>query len=80
MATTIRVSETTRDRLRGQAAERSMSIGEYLTWLADEQARRDRFAALRRAIRATSPDERTSYERETEAWERRDAVDWPTDE
>jgi len=46
---------------------------------ADDQARRDRFIALREAIRATSPDEMASYERETAAWERRDAVDWPAD-
>ena len=26
-----------------------------------------------------SPDEMASYERETAAWERRDALDWPAD-
>lgn len=69
--TTIKVSSDLRDRLKAQAAARHRTLGEHLEALAREETRRERFAAVRDAMRATPPDEeylRDSREWQSDAW------------
>lgn len=67
-STTIKVSTDTRDRLKTQAAAAHVSLGEYLSRLADEGERALRFEALRTAISRTSDADRRTYEAETMTW------------
>lgn len=85
MPTTIKVSNELRDRLKAQAAEQGLTIGDHLAALADEADRRERFARLRRQIAATPPALRSTYLDEVGAWDAvaggglpaEDFSDWP---
>lgn len=55
-ATTIKLSSTLRDQLKEQAQSHGRTLGQHLQALADDQARRDRFAALARAMADNPPD------------------------
>ena len=52
--TTIKVDLGLRDELKAQARVRGRTLGEHLQALADDEARRQRFEAVRRAM-ASSP-------------------------
>ncbi len=66
--TTIKVDSQLRDRLKAAAAEQGHTIGAHIELLLDDEARRHRFEAVRRARAATPPDE--DYLREAEEWQR----------
>lgn len=66
-ATTIKVSTELRDRLKQHASAHHRTIGEHLDALLAEEARRERFAELRRKMAETPPD--LPYETETEQWQ-----------
>ena len=73
MTTTIKVSNEVRDRLKGQAALAHRTLGqhlEHLEHLASLGEREARMAALRTAMRATSPEDLASWHEETSAWDR----------
>jgi hypothetical protein len=70
MTTTIKVSNEVRDRLKGQAALARRTLGQHLEYLAGLGEREARMAALRTAVRATSPEDLASYREETHAWSR----------
>jgi hypothetical protein len=70
MTTTIKVSNEVRDRLKGQAALAHRTLGQHLDYLAGLGEREARMASLRAAVRATSPEDLTSYRDETAAWDR----------
>lgn len=67
--TTIKVPSEVRDVLKSQAREHGRTLGDHLTFLAAEEARRQRFVELRRAMAESPPDE--AY--------RRDALGWQSD-
>jgi len=77
MTTTIKVSNETRDRLKAQAAAAQVPLGEYLTRLADLADRRDRLAAMRRAIDSTGEAELAAYRAEAAEWAQANLVDPP---
>jgi len=70
MTTTIKVSNEVRDRLKGQAALAHRTLGQHLEHLANLGEREARMAALRAAMRATSPEDLASWREETSAWDR----------
>jgi hypothetical protein len=75
--TTIKVSVTTRDRLKAQAQAAHKTLGAYLDELASRADRDHRFRILKQQIAATPPELMASYLRETAEW---DAVAPPVDE
>lgn len=70
MITTIKVSGEVRDRLKGQASRAHRTLGQHLEYLANLGERETRMAALRGAIRSTSPEDMASWREETSAWDR----------
>ena len=70
--TTIKVSMTTRDRLKTQAAAAHQSLGAYLDGLADIADRRSRMESMRLSIAATREADMASYLAESDEW---DSVD-----
>lgn len=68
--TTIKVSAEVRDRLKHQASAAHRTLGEHLAHLAELGERQARFASVREAMEATSPEALASYRDETHAWER----------
>lgn len=69
--TTIKVSRELRDLLKAQAAARHRTLGEHLEALARDEARHERFAAVREAMHRVPPDEeylRDSLEWQSDAW------------
>lgn len=66
-ATTIKVSSDLRDRLKSSAAAHGRTLGAHLEVLLAEEARRERFARLRRQVADVPPDER--YRLDLAAWE-----------
>jgi hypothetical protein len=70
MTTTIKVSNDVRDRLKGQASLAHRTLGQHLEYLANLGERDARMAALRAAMRATSPEDLASWREETSAWSR----------
>lgn len=67
--TTIKVATATRDRLKaGARAERS-TREEFLERLITGHERRERLAAMRSAVEATSSDVMQAYLAESELWE-----------
>lgn len=73
--TTIKVSTTTRDRLKTQARRVNRSLGDYLIDLADEADRRARLESLRIAIADTPSKARSALARETDEWQRTELSD-----
>lgn len=73
--TTIKVSRSTRDRLKAQAAAAHLTLGELLEKLADDADRAHRLAALGAAIAATSDRDMASYVGEVEHWENTELAD-----
>lgn len=70
--TTIKVSSSTRDRLKAQAKQAGRTLGDHLAHLADAAEKRDRFDRLKRQIAATPAVLLESYADESAEW---DAVD-----
>ncbi len=73
--TTIKVSITTRDRLKKQAAAAEKSLGAYLDDLASRADRAERFRILSTQIDGTSTELLESYRAETELWARAESAD-----
>ena len=73
--TTIKVSSTTRDRLKAQASAAHRTLGAYLDDLADLADRQSRFAGLKRAIGETSAPDLVEHADETAEWERAEWAD-----
>ena len=67
--TTIKVTSSTRDRLKEGARSRGLSLGAYLDRLAADAERQQRWDALREAIASTTTAEMASYAAETAEWE-----------
>lgn len=67
--TTIKVSRSTRDRLKAQAAQKHRTLGEHLDALADTAERDARFRLLREAIAQTSAEDLSSWKAEAASWE-----------
>lgn len=67
--TTIKVSTRTRDRLKSQAADAHVSLGEHLEHLAERADRDARLATLRDAIASTSTEVAEGHAAETAEWE-----------
>ena len=65
-ATTIKVSSGLRDRLKAQAHAHGRTLGEHLEALVEDEARRDRFAQVRRSMAQSPPDE--EYHDEARDW------------
>lgn len=65
-STTIKVSVELRDRLKAGAAAHGRTIGQHLEKLLEEDARRQRFAELRRAMANCPADE--GYHAEAADW------------
>ncbi|ANS79868.1 hypothetical protein SGUI_2472 [Serinicoccus hydrothermalis] len=75
MLTTIKVPAQVRDRLKAQAGEAGITLGQYLADLAARGEREERFRRLKSQIAATRPADRASWEQETSAWERAELGD-----
>ncbi|MGC5616820.1 hypothetical protein [Georgenia sp. Z1491] len=67
MTTTIKVTSDLRDTLKAQAAARGRTLGEHLAALAEEEARRQRYARVREAMAANPPDQ--DYLDEVREWQ-----------
>ncbi len=67
--TTIKVSSDVRDRLKAQAVERRVTLGEHLARLAELGDRQLRLEAMQKAIAATPTEMIDSYHQETEFWD-----------
>lgn len=74
-ATTIKVTEDLRDRLKVQAARTGVTLGAHLAHLADVEDRHWRLASLRAAIAASSTEDLASHAEEAHAWERTELAD-----
>jgi hypothetical protein len=72
--TTIKVSMTTRDRLKAHAEAAHQSLGAYLDGLADLADRRARMEAMRLAMTTATDSELASYRAETGEWDSVDAA------
>ncbi len=66
--TTIKVSTTTRDRLKEHAERAGVPLGVFVDRLLDETDRKERFERLRAQIGGMTPEQRASYERERDEW------------
>jgi hypothetical protein len=66
--TTIKVSVATRDRLKAHASAAHITLGDYLTQLADHADRRARMAGMAAAMRGVSAEELRDYRREAAEW------------
>lgn len=73
--TTIKVSTTTRDRLKAQARAANKSLGDYLVELADLAERQSRFESLRKAIDESDPAALRDHASESAEWERTELSD-----
>lgn len=73
--TTIKVSMTTRDRLKTQAQAANRSLGGYLDDLADLADRRARLDAMRIAMANASETDMREYLDELGRWEAIDEFD-----
>ena len=69
MLTTIKVSTETRDRLKRGARAQGSTLERYLLHLLAESERRDRLAALRRAVVETPADALAAHAAEAAEWE-----------
>ncbi len=67
--TTIKVTSSTRDRLKQGARSKGLSLGAYLDRLAADAERQERWDVLRVAIASTTTADMTSYAAETAEWE-----------
>lgn len=64
--TTIKVTTALRDRLKEQAQAHGRTLGDHLQSLADDEARRERFRDLQRAMTTHAPDD--AYLDEARDW------------
>lgn len=64
--TTIKVTPSLRDQLKEQAARHGRTLGEHLRTLAEDEERRERFAATGRAMEERPAD--AEYEAEARDW------------
>lgn len=76
MTTTIKVDNELRDRLKAQAAESGISLGQHLRVLYAKEARARRMAALAEAINRTSAADMASWREEMREWEKSDLTDF----
>lgn len=67
-ATTIKVSASTRDRLKAHAAAYGEPLGVHLERLLDLADREARFDAMHTAMAAAPIEVRVAYERERDEW------------
>lgn len=67
--TSIKVDSRVRDRLRDEALREGVPISRVLDGLLADRERERRFAAIARAMAASSPAEREVWERESRAWD-----------
>ena len=67
--TTIKVSTSTRDRLKAAARVQRSTLEEFLEQLVGEHERHQRLASMRAAMEATSPDAMRAYVDEAAMWE-----------
>jgi hypothetical protein len=72
--TTIKVTTSTRDRLKAAARERRSTLEELLASLIDDHERRVRLDSVRAAIQATDPSVMQAYLDEAAEWERAEAT------
>ncbi|MEV8250041.1 hypothetical protein AB0O87_03825 [Microbacterium sp. NPDC076768] len=75
MTTTIKVSDSLRDRLKEQASRDGLTLGAHLARLADAEDRRHRLESLKTAIAKTSTADAESYAAEVAVWERAELTD-----
>lgn len=66
-ATTIRVTQEVRDRLKTHARVYGRTLNEHLIALLDEEERAMRFEQLARDLKNSPPDD--SYHRDAEEWQ-----------
>ncbi|WP_237236908.1 hypothetical protein [Rothia nasimurium] len=66
-ATTIRVTQEVRDRLKTHAKAYGHTLNEHLMALLDEEERAMRFEQLARDLKKNPPD--ASYHREADEWQ-----------
>lgn len=75
MTTTIKVSDSLRDRLKEQASRDGLTLGAHLARLAEAEDRRWRLRSLQLAVARTSPADAESYAAETAEWDRAASAD-----
>jgi hypothetical protein len=67
--TTIKVERQLRERIRGAAQSKSMTINQFLETLMKDYDRRDRMARAAEAMRSASPEVMAAYRAETAIWD-----------
>jgi hypothetical protein len=67
--TTVKVTLSTRDRIKRNARGRYRTVEDYLVALLEEDERRQRFALAARQRRAASPDVMAAYRQEAAEWD-----------
>lgn len=73
--TTIKVTTTTRDRLKRGARAQGSTLEEYLLELVTERERRERLDQMAAAWRSTPSDVMSDYLAESAEWERAESRD-----
>ncbi len=68
--TTIKVERQLRERIRGAAQGKSMTINQFLETLMKDYERRDRMARAAEAMRSASPEVMAAYREEMKIWDR----------
>ena len=68
--TTIKVERQLRERIRGAAQSKSMTINQFLETLMKDYERRDRMARAAEAMRSASPEVMAAYREEMKIWDR----------
>jgi hypothetical protein len=72
--TTIKVSTSTRDRLKAAARAQRSTLEQLLESLIADHERRVRLESARAAMQATDPQVMQAYLEEAAAWERAEAA------
>jgi hypothetical protein len=72
--TTIKVSTSTRDRLKAAARAQRSTLEQLLESLIADHERRVRLESVRAAMQATDPQVMQAYLEEAAAWERAEAA------
>ncbi len=67
--TTIKVERQLRERIRGAAQSKSMTINQFLETLMKDYERRDRMTRAAEAMRSASPEVMAAYRAETAMWD-----------
>ena len=68
--TTIKVERQLRERIRGAAQSKSMTINQFLETLMKDYERRDRMTRAAEAMRSASPEVMAAYREEMKIWDR----------